>query len=279
MVRAIMIHPDDFVIITPRTITTAPLVDLDIDAPRTMDVFNRLQKAQIIGRGKPELLVIRGPEVPDQTYLPIKAPGTLVFVPDWFEDCGMAQLVASHRFATSQHADAEMWSLLYEHRRVWAGQPARYAPLGPHIDDRMSSFLQESAPSRLSTLYAACSSVPTIYYDGLGKFNLQAYRATAEASDFYYLDRRGIGEEEDARRDFFKGLLRPEAGRTYEPGTVVIANGATPQEVAIAPAGKGYVMRGFAQIRMAKTIFPDQEIEKLNPPLWKAMQLTGSPRP
>lgn len=271
MVPAIMIHPDDFTIITPETITAAPIIDLDIDTPRVMDVFSRLQKAQKVGAGTPTLLVIRGTDVPDQVYLPIKAPGTPVFVPDWFKDCGMAQFVAGHRFATSEQADNEMWSLLYERRMVWPGYPARYAPLGPHIDDRMTSFLDGEPPARLSTVYMAASAIPTIYYDGLGNFNLQAYRKAAAASDLH-LDRAELGEEEDARREFFKGILYPEGGRTHEPGSLIISNGATPHEVAVAPAGAGCVLRGFAQIRMAGNIFSDTDIQKLNPPLWKAMQ-------
>lgn len=272
MVPAIMKHPEEFAIITPETITAAPIIDLDLDTPRVMDVFRRPQKARKVGTGNPALLVICGADVPDQVYLPIKAPGTPVFVPDWFQDCGMAQFVAGHRFATSQWADNEMWSLLYERRLIQPGAPARYEPLGPHIDDRMPSFLDGESPARLSTIYTACSAIPIIYYDGLGEFNLQAYRKAAAASDLH-LDRAELGEEEEARREFFKGILYPAGGRTHEPGSVIISNGATPQEVAVVPAGGGRpVLRGFVQIRMAQDIFPDMEIEKLNPPLWKAMQ-------
>ncbi len=271
MVPAIMIHPDDFTIITPEPITAAPIVDLDIDALRVMDVFNRPQKAQKIGQVEPESLVLRGPNVPAMINLPIKAPGTPIIVPEWFTSCGVTQMVTDHRFATSRHAEHEMWILFYERRVVRGGQPARLAPVGPHIDDNMLSYLEDAPPARISTLYIASSAIPTICYDGLGNFNRQAYREAAVKIERAraHLD---SDEEEDMRDQYFKKLLTPPEGRSFESGSVVIATGATPHEVGFAPCTQARLLRGFTQIRMGQNIFSDTEIQELNPPLWKAMQ-------
>lgn len=271
MVPAIMIHPDDFTIITPEPITAAPIVDLDIDALRVMDVFNRPQKAQKIGQVEPESLVLRGSGVPAMINMPIKAPGTLVSVPDWFMPCGVAQMVTDHRFATSLRADDEMWILFYERRFVRAGQPARLAPVGPHIDDNMLSYLDDAPPAHVSTLYIASSAIPTICYDGLGNFNRQAYRQAAIGIEKARacLD---SDEEEDLRDQYFKKLLTPPEGRSFDSGSVIVATGATPHEVGFAPPMWPQLLRGFTQIRMGQNIFSDTEIQELNPPLWKAMQ-------
>lgn len=273
MVLAIMTRSDDFFsdffVITPRALCAAPLVDLDIDTPRTLDVFNRLQKAQPIGQVRAEGMVMRGHGIPELTYMPIKAPGTPIIIPDWFQSCGVAQMVADHRFATSQRADDEMWSLLYERRLIWAGHPSRMAPLGPHIDDNMSTYLENAPPSVVSTLYLAYNAVPTICYDRLrGAFNAQAFQQTAEAAEQAWRE-ADLGAEEDNRRAYYKELVHPEDGKTFPAGTVVVANGATLHEVSCASET---VLRGFTQIRMADHLFSEREIKKLNPPLWQAMQ-------
>ena len=265
-----MSSADGFIRITPKDIQATPPTDLQLDVARTLDVFNHLQRAQAIGHVAPESLILRGSNIPDQIDIPIKAPGTSIFIPEWFAQTPFVQIVADHRFATSRFADKEMWSLVYEQRRIRPGHPARTAPVGPHLDDWMSTFLPESPARRVSTLYLAASDLPTVFYDGLGEFNLQAYRTAAALSD-QAMNEADLGGEEDARRHFLAPVLKQESRKQFAAGDVVVFNGATPHEVAVLPRNHEPVLRGFALIHMSEGSFTASDVQRLNPALWADM--------
>lgn len=265
-----MSSADGFTLITPQPMTASPLTDLQLDVARTMDVFNHLQRAQAVGHVEPQSLILRGPNIPDQIDIPIKAPGTGIFIPYWLAQNPFVQVVTNHRFSTSHFADEEMWSLVYERHTVWPGHPARTVPVGPHLDDWMSTFLPESPERRLSTLYLAASDLPTVFYDGLGQFNQQAYRTAAALSDQAMIE-ADLGKEEDVRRQFLSPVLKHESRKQFGGGDVVVFNGATPHEVAVLPSDGNRILRGLALIHMSEGSFTASDVQRLNPALWADM--------
>lgn len=272
-----MSSADGFTLITPQPMTASPLTDLQLDVARTMDVFNHIQRAQAVGHVEPASLILLGQNIPDQILLPIKAPGTGIYVPDWLSGVPFVQSVADHRFATSHFADNEMWSLLYERHKVWPGRPARSSPVGPHLDDWMSTFLPESAERRLSTLYLAASDLPTVFYDGLGQFNQHAYRTAANLAD-RAINESDLDLEQDVCRNFLSPLLAKQSKKQFSAGDVVIFNGATPHEVAVLSPDKTPILRGLALIHMSEGSFTASDVQRLNPALWSAMLQTRHKR-
>lgn len=259
-----------FIQITPQQVQAPRIEGMDLDATCSFSLLARPQKAQRVGWVDPQSLLLPVPA--RLVEIPVKAPGTAMFVPEWAAGCTDAfQRIADHRRATSQHADNEWWHMLYHRETVAAGWPTRLNA-GKHFDcapERMSA-----EDTRIPTSYLISSVLPTVFYDGVTGFEKGAY---LQARDGWHETELELAEEQDwetlasLRNGYFGKLAYPPEGRCWPAGTIVCINSANIHEVQYAQEKTD---RGFLHLTASEGMpsrqTPDY-LKRHNPALLRAM--------
>jgi len=259
-----------FLQITPQLVQAPRIELMDLDATCSFELLSRPQKAQRVGWVAPQSLLLPAPAL--LVEIPIKAPETDVYVPEWAAGAREAfEKIANHRKSSSAHADNEWWSMLYHREPVRAGWPARLNA-GKHFDCAPERI--EAQDMRLPTSYIVSSTLPTVFYDGVKGFDKDAY---LEARAEWRQTEIELGEEQDwetlakLRNNFFNKLVYPEQGRCWPEGTIVCINSANVHEVQYAGQRTD---RGFLHITASEGRASHKTPEYLkrhNPALLKAM--------
>lgn len=258
----------DFVKIIPQRVAVPPVIDLDIDAPRSLALFDRPQKAQEIGWFDPAILLQHRLDGP--LSIPVKGPGTAVYAPDM----GLTELyqcMADYRVSTSSRADGEWWHLIYDQTDVQRNHPARLTE-GKHVDDPDERFID--GRGRVTGGFLIVSHFPTIWYEGIRNLQGEPYRSASETWN-RLADSGDQYEAGEVRNAFYNGLAYPPKGYTRPPGTLMFATGAVLHETPIADA---HARRGFLTQRCYESSvmpYKPAEVMRLNPPLAKALALAG----
>ena len=224
-----------FVKVIPQQLQAFPIEDMDLDATMSFNLLNRPQRMQRVAWIAPGSLVFGPSETLHQ--IPIKAPGTAVYIPEWAAPCEAFQKITDHRFATSKLADSQWWHMVYHRYHTVEGQPVR-VNAGKHFD-ASDWFLKEPTDKVVTTSYMACSSSPVRSYDGVRGFDVPRYLEGEDDRNQLFLEARGLRdpvlhELAAIRNSFFDPLVYPADGRQWPAGTITCFNALNIHEVQIA---------------------------------------------
>ncbi len=232
----------NFIEIIPQARSVFPIQDMDLDAPRSLNLLGRPQRAQRVGWENPAELILSDKF---DLFIPIKAPGTNIFIPEWLSPRGAFQKIADFRAATSQRYEHEWMHMLYEHTYLHKGEPVR-RNAGKHIDD--DEHLLIKGEGRVTANFLMASSLNTVFYDGLKNFDAREYAELLPVWD------RITDEDPDdidpielarVRNAYFDSRVYPAEGRNWPAGTIVCTSGVTPHEPQLAD---GNYVRAFLHI-------------------------------
>lgn len=245
------------------------LENVDLDVPASFNLFARPQKAQRVSWIAPESLFLAAPE--DLVSIPIKAPGTAVFVPEWAAPCAAFQKIVDHRFATSERAEEEWLHFYYHRSHVAAGECVRLNA-GKHFD--WEPALDQGDLGRIPVSYMAVSSYPTVFYDGLRNATpdevREIYRQSREISHGDPEDDLDWRRLRQLRNSYFDSRVYPPEGRCWPAGTITCVSGANIHEAQIVdkPVKRAFfdvtAFEGYSAIQDKPTL------RHLNPALAKA---------
>ena len=259
---------ETFIEITPRDVQVFRIEDLDLDAPCSLDLLSRPQRAQRVGWEPPaDLLAL----VSDDVRIPIKAPGTPVFIPAGMAPCGAFQKIIDFRHASSLRYEHEWMFLTYDRNRVMAGDYVRLNA-GKHIDENEENLLE--SVGRVSANFLMASSFNTVFYDGLHSFCAEKFmrhqpgwarlaRQDAEEIDPVELAR--------VRNAFFDSLVYPAEGRNWPAGTITCSTGVTTHEIQKASQTHQRAFLHIACYEGQSLAHEESRLRKSNPPLARAV--------
>lgn len=258
----------DFIEIAPRPLQVFPVVNLDLDAPRSLELLARPQQAQRVGWFDPKTLYLQR----DFARLPVKAPGTHLYTPEWAEPISpIFQRIADYRQATSDRYQHEWMYMVYDRSYVRDGEPVRLNA-GIHLDDPEDAFVNRQG--RVSACFIVVSDYPTVFYDGLRGLEPESFQRAYTA----WNRQAAVPVDEmdplalmAARNAYFEPLVYPPEGRVWPAGTLVCATGATPHTAQVAD---GNCWRAFLHVTAYEGHSRDHEparLRQLNPPLHRAV--------